>query len=97
LQTRPQPTIAFPNLVNSAGILARVDMPPGVFINLRLRASEMAEFRSFLADTLGAAARVSRDGAVHFVCMDWRHMDDVSAVGRTVGAPQSKTPGFRVF
>jgi hypothetical protein len=43
-----------------------------------------AEFRSFLADTLGAAARCSRDGAVHFVCMDWRHMDDVSAVGRTV-------------
>jgi DNA modification methylase len=43
-----------------------------------------AEFRSFLADTLGAAARVSRDGAVHFVCMDWRHMDSVSAVGRAV-------------
>jgi len=43
-----------------------------------------AEFRSFLADTLGAAARCSRDGAVHFVCMDWRHMDSVSAVGSTV-------------
>ena len=43
-----------------------------------------AEFRSFLTDTLGGATRVSRDGAVHFVCMDWRHMDDVSAVGRTV-------------
>jgi DNA modification methylase len=43
-----------------------------------------AEFRSFLTDTLGAAARVSRDGAVHFICIDWRHMDDVSAVGRTV-------------
>jgi DNA modification methylase len=42
------------------------------------------EFRSFLADTLGAAVRVSRDGAVHFACMDWRHMDDVSVVGRTV-------------
>ena len=42
-----------------------------------------AEFRSFLADTLGAAARCSRDGAVHFVCMDWRHMDSVSAVGST--------------
>jgi hypothetical protein len=26
-----------------------------------------AEFRSFLADTLGVAARASRDGAVHFV------------------------------
>ncbi len=38
-----------------------------------------AEFRSFLADTLGAAARVSRDGAVHFVCMDWRHMSTSSA------------------
>ena len=38
-----------------------------------------AEFRSFLADTLGACASVSRDGAVHFVCMDWRHMDDVTA------------------
>jgi DNA modification methylase len=43
-----------------------------------------AEFRSFLADTLGAAARLSRNGAVHFVCMDWRHMDSVSAVGSTV-------------
>jgi DNA modification methylase len=39
------------------------------------------EFRAFLSDTLGAAARVSRDGAVHFVCMDWRHMDSVSTVG----------------
>jgi DNA modification methylase len=43
-----------------------------------------AEFRSFLANTLGAAARFSRDGAVHFVCMDWRHMDSVSAVGSAV-------------
>lgn len=38
-----------------------------------------AEFRTFLADTLGACAKVSRDGAIHFVCMDWRHMDDVTA------------------
>jgi hypothetical protein len=30
------------------------------------------------------AATVSRDGAVHFVCMDWRHMDDISIVGRTI-------------
>jgi DNA modification methylase len=43
-----------------------------------------AQFRSFLADTLGAAERVSRDGAVHFVCMDWRHMDDVSAAGSAI-------------
>jgi DNA modification methylase len=38
-----------------------------------------AEFRTFLSDTLGACVKVSRDGAVHFVCMDWRHMDDVTA------------------
>ncbi|MFN2098756.1 site-specific DNA-methyltransferase [Altererythrobacter sp. MF3-039] len=37
------------------------------------------EFPTFLADTLGSCASVSRDGAVHFVCMDWRHMDDVTA------------------
>ncbi|WFL77811.1 site-specific DNA-methyltransferase [Altererythrobacter arenosus] len=37
-----------------------------------------AEFRTFLSDTLGACAKVSRQGAVHFVCMDWRHMDDVT-------------------
>jgi hypothetical protein len=43
-----------------------------------------AEFRSLLADTLGAAVRVSRDGAVHFICMDWRHIDDVSAVGSSI-------------
>ncbi|ASK89100.1 site-specific DNA-methyltransferase [Sphingorhabdus sp. SMR4y] len=38
-----------------------------------------AEFRMFLAETLGACAKVSRSGAVHFICMDWRHMDDVTA------------------
>ena len=41
-------------------------------------------FRSFLAQTLGACAAVSRDGAVHYVCMDWRHMGDVEAVGAEV-------------
>jgi len=39
------------------------------------------EFRKFLAEALGACAAVSRDGAVHFVCMDWRHMEDVFASG----------------
>jgi DNA modification methylase len=42
------------------------------------------QFRTFLSETLGACAAVSRNGAVHFVCMDWRHMDDVSAVGEGV-------------
>jgi DNA modification methylase len=42
------------------------------------------QFRTFLADALGAAAHVSRAGAVHFVCMDWRHMEDLSSVGHDV-------------
>ena len=51
-----------------------------------MASGEMSEgqFRGFLADTLGTATAVSRDGAVHFICMDWRHMDDVSAVGKTL-------------
>ena len=40
-----------------------------------------ADFQTFLAESLGACAAVSRDGAVHFVCMDWRHMAPVMAVG----------------
>jgi DNA modification methylase len=43
-----------------------------------------AAFRAFLTDALGACARVSRDGAVHFVCMDWRHLDDVAAVANGI-------------
>ena len=43
-----------------------------------------AAFRAFLSASLGACARVSRDGAVHFVCIDWRHMNDVSAVGGSI-------------
>jgi|GEM_PF-5831802 len=33
-----------------------------------------AEFRAFLADMLGAGASVSRDSVLHFVCMDWHHI-----------------------
>ncbi len=42
------------------------------------------EFQGFLKESLGAAAAVSRDGAVHFVCMDWRHMGSVLAVEEAV-------------
>ena len=45
---------------------------------------EMTEeaFRAFLSEALGTAAGPSREGAVHFVCMGWRHMVDLSAAGR---------------
>ena len=42
------------------------------------------EFQAFLRDSLGAAVTVSRNGAVHFVCMDWRHMGSVLAVEKDV-------------
>ena len=44
-----------------------------------------AEFQRFLKESLGAAAGVSRDGAVHFVCMDWRHLGSVLAVEAVYG------------
>jgi DNA modification methylase len=42
------------------------------------------EFRSFLSACLGPAARASRDGAIHYVCMDWRHIDTLVSVGREI-------------
>lgn len=49
-------------------------------------AGEMSEpaFTAFLAESLGAAAGTCRDGAIAFVCMDWRHMGELLAAGRRV-------------
>ena len=46
---------------------------------------EMSEtqFTQFLEVSLGAMAAVMRDGAIAFVCMDWRHMGELLAAGRT--------------
>jgi DNA modification methylase len=41
-----------------------------------------AQFRRFLLETLGNAVRVSKEAAVHYVCMDWRHIGDLIEVGR---------------
>ena len=43
-----------------------------------------AEFTTFLTDSLGAAAAHCSDGAIAFVCMDWRHMEELLAAGRAV-------------
>jgi DNA modification methylase len=47
---------------------------------------EMSEaaFTRFLVETLGTAAAVSRDGAIAFVCMDWRHLAELLSAGREV-------------
>ena len=39
------------------------------------------QFTTFLAETLGNIARVMHDGAIAYVCMDWRHMGELLAAG----------------
>ena len=40
------------------------------------------QFQRFLSKILGNGVRVSAEGAIHFVCMDWRHVVDLVSVGR---------------
>ena len=41
-----------------------------------------AQFTKFLEESLGLLADHSVDGAIHFVCSDWRHLDEMLAAGR---------------
>lgn len=57
------------------------------------------EFTQFLEAALGAAASRCRDGAIAYVCMDWRHMMELSqrsppGVSRSVRTPISCVCGF---
>ncbi|NIV77149.1 MAG: DNA methylase N-4, partial [Gammaproteobacteria bacterium] len=51
-----------------------------------MAAGEMTEgqFTEFLRRTLGHLAAHSADGAIHFVCMDWRHVYELLSAGRAV-------------
>jgi DNA methylase/ParB-like nuclease domain len=51
-----------------------------------MAAGEMteADFTQFLTAVLGLVAEVSRDGALHYVFMDWRHLFEVLSAGREV-------------
>ena len=42
------------------------------------------EFVSFLKTTLGAAASTLKDGAIAYVCMDWRHMEELLEAGSII-------------
>jgi DNA modification methylase len=41
-----------------------------------------AEFTAFLAKAFGNLATFSVDGSVHFICMDWRHLEELLAASR---------------
>ncbi|CAO3412874.1 site-specific DNA-methyltransferase [Azospirillum doebereinerae] len=45
-----------------------------------------AEFTTFLSTVLGYLARYSQDGAIHYVCMDWRHLGELLDAGRSAYA-----------
>lgn len=51
-----------------------------------MAAGEMspAQFTDFLATAFENAAAVSMDGAVHYQCMDWRHVEEMMDAGRRV-------------
>ena len=40
------------------------------------------EYREFLRDTASNLIAFSRDGSVHYLCIDWRHLYDLEAVCR---------------
>jgi DNA modification methylase len=42
------------------------------------------EFTKFLATACERMASHSSDGSLHFICMDWRHIDELSAAARGV-------------
>jgi DNA modification methylase len=42
-----------------------------------------AEFASFLSTVFKHLAKNAVDGAIHFICMDWRHAGEVIAAGKT--------------
>lgn len=43
-----------------------------------------AEFIAFLAKVCGQMAAVSKEGALHFICMDWAHLFELLTAGRLV-------------
>lgn len=43
-----------------------------------------AEFTNFLVQALSLHARHSTQGSLHFICIDWRHMEELLAAGRAV-------------
>lgn len=54
--------------------------------NFAMASGEMSpeEFTAFLSESLGELARCSLDGSLHYVFMDWRHMQELLSAGHHV-------------
>ena len=49
-----------------------------------------AEFTAFLRQAFGNLAASTVDGALHYICMDWRHVDELLTAGRgAYGEPKN--------
>ena len=70
-----------PYNVKIAGVVGRGRIKHREFA---MASGEMSSesFVQFLVETLGNAEAHSRAGAVHYVCMDWRHLGELLAAGR---------------
>lgn len=53
-----------------------------------------AEFIGFLTSALGLMAQHSRDGSIHYICMDWRHLGELLTAG---GAAYSELKNICVW
>lgn len=55
-----------------------------------MAAGEMSqtEFEHFLATAMGLMAHYSADGAIHDICMDWRHVGEVLAAAKGIYSEQ---------
>jgi DNA modification methylase len=45
---------------------------------------DQAGFTQFLANALSSMANVSVDGAIHFICMDWRHIEELQTACKSI-------------
>lgn len=76
--TDPPYNVQIPRNVSGLGKL--------VHGNFAMASGEMTEeeFVEFLTETLRHAAKVTGDGAIAFVCMDWRHAGELITAGKKV-------------
>lgn len=56
--------------------------------NFVMAAGEMSksQFTAFLTETLAHAAKHSTSGSIHYICMDWRHLEEMLGAGNAVYA-----------
>jgi DNA modification methylase len=65
--------------VSAIGGRGRIRHPEFAFASGEMQPQQ---FQRFLSRILANGVRVSTEGAIHFVCMDWRHIVDLMSVGR---------------